>query len=64
MEKIKGIQFERDGKAEEETALLEQTNAVREWVNRPQGAALKKINQQERNQAENAILQSKFEDRG
>jgi hypothetical protein len=60
MVKIEGIQFELDGKAEEEASLLQKTNAVREWVTRPKGATLKKINAQERMEADNAILQGKF----
>jgi hypothetical protein len=64
MEKIKGIQFERDGMAEEHSALLAKTNAVTDWIKRPQGATLKKIQQQERIEADNLFLQSKFKDGG
>jgi hypothetical protein len=60
MVKIEGIQFELEGKAEEEAALLQKKNAVREWVTRPKGATLKKINAQERIEADNAFLQKKF----
>ena len=60
MSKIGEIQWELDGKSEEEAAHQETRDVVKQWVERPKDAALKKVNIRNKIESEQRFLQENF----